>query len=304
MTLSYLPAHFHLKFDSPARVDVPPLFVLRSMLGKHLRSMSCIARQNKCPECMYNKTCAYAFLFETILPAQNDVAPGRDRASHPFAFTDGSLRSGVAIDECDFAITLFGKAVEYLPYMYAAFVRAGNDGIFKCRAKFHVAGIEVDGKNILLDSEHLDVSIEPKIWRLDSAFEERQGQVLVELKTPLRFKRGGKYGPDFDAWAFMSCLFRRAKTLCSLYGSADGIPDYRPSEKLAISDKKLAWNDAVHYSVRQKKAMSLGGVVGTLKLSGTFSPFEQNLFDFARLFNGGKNTNFGLGQMDFWPKWV
>ena len=25
--------------------------------------------------------------------------------------------------------------------------------------------------------------------------------------------------------------------------------------------------------------------------------------DFARIANAGKNTNFGLGQLDFWAKW-
>lgn len=303
MTLSYLPVRFSLKFDSPARVDVPPLFVLRSMLGKHLRSMSCIARQNKCPECMYNKTCAYAFLFETILPAQNDVAPGRDRASHPFAFTDGSLRSGDAVSECDFTITLLGKSIDYLPYIYSAFVRAGKNGVFKSRTPFSVTKVCVGGKNILIDSEHIDTSLPADIWNFNEDLPSKNGEVLVDLRSPLRFKYGGKYGTDFTAQDFMNCLFRRMKTLCALYGSLDSELVYKADEEISIADKRLEWKDNKHYSVRQKKEMSLGGVTGSFKLQGAFSTMEQNLLEFSKLFNAGKNTNFGLGQFDFWTRW-
>ena len=303
MTLSYLPVRFHIKFAAPAYSDTPPLFILRSLLGKNLRSMSCIARQNKCPDCMYNKTCAYAFLFETILPTENDVAPGRDRASHPFAFTDGKLASNEKLDEYDFTITLLGKAVEYLPYIYASFVRAGAEGIFRKRTPFEITKVCVGEKNILIDSDHIDTFTPAILWKFKEDLSAKNGEVLVDLRSPLRFKYGGKYGMDFSAQDFMSCLFRRMKTLCALYGSVDSELEYRTGEEIGIADKRLEWQDNKHYSARQKKEMSLGGVSGTFKLQGTFTAMEQNLLEFSKLFNAGKNTNFGLGQFDFWKKW-
>ncbi|MBP5452385.1 MAG: CRISPR system precrRNA processing endoribonuclease RAMP protein Cas6 [Treponema sp.] len=303
MTLTYLPIRFHLRYTSPAYADTPPLFILRSMLGKNLRSMSCIARQNKCPDCMYNKTCAYAFLFETILSTKNEVAPGRDRASHPFAFTGGSLSSGNTISEYDFTITLFGKACEYLPYIYASFVRAGTEGIYKSRTQFEITKVCIGEKNILIDTDHIDTSIPANIWKINEDLPSKNGEVLVDLHSPLRFKYGGKYGMDFTAQDFMSCLFRRMKTLCALYGSLDSELEYAAGKEIEITDKRLEWKDNKHYSARQKKEMSLGGVTGTFKLLGTFTALEQNLLDFSKLFNAGKNTNFGLGQFDFWTKW-
>ncbi len=303
MLLSYLPIKFTLCFSHPVLADTPPLFILRSMLGKNLHSMSCIAHQNKCPECMYNRTCAYAFLFETILPTDNNVTPGRDRASHPFVFSSGTFSSGTEISEYDFTITLLGKAIDYLPYIYAAFVRAGKDGIFKSRTPFEVVRVEVDGNNILLDTEHLDTSVTSKIWQIDLALPEKKGEVLIELKTPVRFKYGGKYGTDFSSQDFFACLYRRAKTLCSLYGDAAEDFSFNPSDKNKIIEKNLSWQDNRHYSARQKEAMNIGGALGTIKLQGSFSAHEQNLIEFSRLFNAGKNTNFGLGQLDFWTKW-
>ena len=74
-------------------------------------------------------------------------------------------------------------------------------------------------------------------------------------------------------------------------------------ENIHISEKNMSWKDFRHYSARQKNSMTLGGSSGSFKLEGTFSAMEQNLLEFARFANAGKNTNFGLGQMDFWAKW-
>ena len=115
MKLQYQQFDFTIKFLEPAKVDVNPLFILRSMIGKNLRSMCCISKQSTCSECMYNKTCAYAFLFETILLQENPLLPGANRASHPFALSTKKLQRENPLAEFSFTITLFGKAVEYLP---------------------------------------------------------------------------------------------------------------------------------------------------------------------------------------------
>ena len=155
MNLDFLPVHFFIEFASPVFIDTYPIFVLRSMLGKNLHSISCIAHSNDCVHCLYNKTCAYAYIFETIIPQKNDIQPGINRASHPFAFTRNTKFNfeNKQIKTFDFEITLFGKAIEYLPYIYASFVRAGNDGLFKSRTQFCVRDIKCCNKSILRDSD-------------------------------------------------------------------------------------------------------------------------------------------------------
>lgn len=303
MTLTYLPVTFRLKFADSTIADTHPLFVLRSMLGKELRSMCCVSHMSPCPECMYNKTCAYSFLFETILPQDNAVVPGRNRASHPFAFTRAAHVTGRSLQDYEFTMTLFGKAQDYLPYIYAAFVRAGKNGLFRSRTPFEVTEVIVEGRNILIDGEHLDTKLSPQSLEINGTDRDRTGEVLVELKSPLRFKAGGRYTADFSARDFMGCLYRRATTLCQLYGSCDGKEQYSPDESLAITERNLRWTDCPHYSARQKRTMELGGVTGTFKLAGHFSCVDAGLLDFARIANAGKNTNFGLGQLDFWAKW-
>ena len=74
-------------------------------------------------------------------------------------------------------------------------------------------------------------------------------------------------------------------------------------EKLYVITINIKTTKLDHYSVRQKKLVILSGSIGTFSLSGTFSCMEKKLLEFGRIANAGKNTNFGLGQMDFWTKW-
>lgn len=302
MRLKYLPVDFKIKFSEPAIVDTNPLFILRSMLGKHLRSMCCISRNTNCPECMYNKTCAYAYIFETILSQENSVLPGTDRGSHPFAFSTKKSKKDNPISEYDFTITLFGKAIEYLPYIYAVFVRSGRDGVFKNRTTFTVEDVQVAGSSILLDENQISTNFDVCEWYFDTSQTNDSSEtreILVELKSPLRFKYGGKYGVDFSPTDLMRCLYRRCKSLCSLYGDYYE-NEYIPSPDLQFIDKKIRWIDYNHYSARQKKSMELGGSIGTFKIAGNFTQFEIFMLKLNKLANAGKNTNFGLGQIDYW----
>ena len=309
MKLSFLQFEFNIEFIEPAIVDTNPLFVLRGMLGKNLRSMCCISRKSACGECLYSKTCVYSYIFETILPSDNSVLPGRNKGCHPYSLSVKNRERKNPMTEYSFVLTLFGKSVEYLPYIYAAFVRVGNDGIFKRRSHFRIKSVVVrsknnGGKNILIDENHLDMEVEMQSWKSSDESKLSQHEILVELNSPLRFKFGGKYGTDFSAQDFMSCLYRRAKTLCSLYGklSEEDFQRYIPSESLEITDRKIKWIDFNHYSARQKNSMELGGSVGNFKITGNFSGFELSLLELNKIAGAGKNTNFGLGQIDYWMK--
>lgn len=304
MKLLYISFEFNIEFIEPAIVDANPLFVLRGMLGKNLRSMCCISRKSVCGECLYSKTCVYSYIFETILSSDNSVLPGRNKGCHPYSLSVKNRERKNPVTEYSFLLTLFGKSVEYLPYIYAAFARAGNDGIFKRRTQFKIKSVVSGGKNILIDENHLDMEVAPQIWDSGSELKSEVNEILVELNSPLRFKFGGRYGTDFSAQDFMSCLYRRAKTLCSLYGeiSEEDYQRYIPSESIEITDRKIKWIDFNHYSARQKNSMELGGCVGTFKINGNFSDFELSLLELNKIAGAGKNTNFGLGQIDYWSK--
>ena len=306
MQVIYLHVNFFLKFERTVFADTNSLFILRSMMGKNLRSMCCISKKSTCPDCLYNKTCAYSYLFETILPQENSTLPGRNRGSHPFSFSQ-KQNSGwkKEIENLEFTLTLFGKAIDYLPYIYASFVRAGKDGIFKSRTKFEITKVCCNGKDILIGENKLNTDFECCEWKgSENVFEQHtEKEVLVELRSPLRFKVNGKYTKDFSAVDFMKCLYRRAKTLCQLYGEFDSdFDEYISDKSTTIEEKALVWRDSMHYSARQKTAMELGGSMGSFKMKGVFSNFEISLLELAKIAGAGKNTNFGLGQLDYWVR--
>ena len=243
-------------------------------------------------------------MFETILPQDNSTLPGRNRGSHPFSFSEKqNFNHKKQIETLDFTLTLFGKAIDYLPYIYASFVRAGKDGIFKSRTKFEITKVCCNGKNILFGENKLNTYFECCEWKgSENVFEQHtEKEVLVELRSPLRFKVNGKYTKDFSAVDFMKCLYRRAKTLCQLYGEFDSdFDEYISDKSITIEEKSLVWRDTLHYSARQKTAMELGGSMGSFKMKGFFSDFEISLLELAKIAGAGKNTNFGLGQLDYW----
>lgn len=322
MKLNFIQVQFNLKFSEPALADTNPLFILRSMMGKNLRTMCCISKKSVCHECQFHRTCVYAFLFETILTFENPALPGRNRGSHPYSFSNKNQNWTNPFEEYSFNITLFGNAIKYLPYIYASFVQSGKNGLFKSRTKFAVKSVITNEKNILIDENHLDMDFETDKWKCD--FENRNSseaadckfqnklemtddvsEILINLKSPLRFKVQGKYTADFSAKDFMNCIFRRAKTLCSLYGETSDEEKNLwkiSADRMEITERNLRWIDERHYSARQKKAMELGGVAGTFKMEGNFTDAEIALLDFAEIAGAGKNTNFGLGQMEVWGK--
>ena len=306
MKVLYLPVRFIFKFEKSVYADTYPSFVLRSILGMNLKQICCISRKSECQTCMYNKSCSYATIFETIEVSSNEILPGRNRISHPYTITDNSkfdVRNR-KIDKFEFTITLYGKTIQYLPYIYAAFVRGGYNGMFKTREKYVVEDVLVNGKSILLDENTIQNDVLPFSFSYENQSNINENkEILVELKTPLRFKVNGKYKDDFLANDFFACLYRRFKTMMLMYGTE--IPDEFPKQSetnLKIEDRNLKWIDYSHYSARQKTAMELGGLIGTLKLVGNISDFELILLDFAKVANAGKNTNFGLGQIDYWIK--
>ena len=279
MKLCYLPVEFCLHFESPAYADVYPPFIMRSLLGCNLRKMCCVAHTNECSECMYNRTCAYSTIFETIISGENNILPGTVRASHPFAITDNTRLDSKkrVLSDYRLTITLMGHTIEYLPYIYAAIARAGKGGMFKSRTPFEVTDIKVGGQSILLDPENIQTDVPIMEFNSDSFTGEKRGDVLVELITPMRFKIGGKYASDFSADEFFTCISRRMKNLCTMYGESDDKSFLERSEiEISMVNKNLRWNDYRHYSGRQKTAMELGGVTGTFTLRGNFSKNNIN----------------------------
>ena len=302
MYLEYSCFDFTLLFNEEVFFSVPPAFVFRSVLGYQLKKLCCIATKTQCQDCHFRVNCAYASLFETILEKDNEVLAGRTRASHPYTiqvFHDAKK----SYKEISFRIILLGKYIKFFPYVYFALQKAGEDGILKQRHVFTIKSIENDGKSILIKDDKIETNLPTFQWKFEDKNKETyEGDVLVQLLTPLRFKVAGKYTDNFEVKDFFDTIERRMLTLCSLYGKVEDFEIKGDVSSINMSNQNIKWEDQSHYSARQKKAMKLGGCIGDFTLSGSFSGRELALLEFAELFQAGKNTNFGLGKIDCWKK--
>ncbi|MGB9687040.1 MAG: CRISPR system precrRNA processing endoribonuclease RAMP protein Cas6 [Rectinema subterraneum] len=293
---------FRLDFASPVYVDVFPAFALRSVLGLNLKRMHCVSHNTLCPECPFVATCAYAYMFESILPKGNDVLPGRDRASHPFRI-EGPVLLGQTISQLEFGFQLFGRGVEYVPHVIYAFRIAGEKGLFRSRTPFEVHAFT--GRGIPLDNG-AKINLNRLEIRELTASEEvnlSQRYYLVECRTPVRFKTRGRYSFEFSARDFFEACRRRVETLFALYGDEKDKVQWDSSSRMGdshveIADRKLQWCDFTRYSSRQESVMKLGGVLGSFFIGGEAPENNWNMLEICASVGIGKNTSFGLGALE------
>jgi len=307
MDLSYKKIKFIISLTKKVRFSVPVPFLFRSIIGFQLRKMCCIAHNNVCADCMFSATCIYGLTFESIVPKNNAALSGRDRISHPIIIDIDDF-AGNETDSVVLNLIFLGPAIPYIPYFYYAILKGGESGITKERIPYQVNDIvEYSGtkreRSLMIDEQHIDTQVEPEFWEFDpNIVTEIQKKYIITLLSPLRYKAGGYYVRQLVDKEFAICLHRRAQVLCSQYGRNDFTGDYRFSGSWTITEQNLKRRDYVHYSARQNKVMRLGGVMGNFTVSGSFSPYECALLQFAELFHGGKNTNFGLGKMKIQEK--
>ncbi|MCB4205236.1 CRISPR system precrRNA processing endoribonuclease RAMP protein Cas6 [Deferribacterales bacterium Es71-Z0220] len=298
MIINYDSFNFLLKLEKNIFTSTYPAFVLRSILGKELKRFACILRHKKCEECPLKFQCAYSYIFETPIKKDTEFLVGRDKASHPFTLYS-NIDENQHTDKIDFTISLFGKGIEYFPYIFFGFLKGGENGIYRERTKYTIEKVTCndflvnDGTN---DSIELS---EPKTFQLD---EDKttliEKSYSIKFITPVRLKVGGNYTANISYSDIIFSAFRRLEVLGNMYGKIS--PELKNINSLSEKEEKkcLRWKEYNRYSARQKSAMKLGGAVGVIDVKGKFTPFEISLLEFASIFGLGKNTGFGFGKVE------
>lgn len=122
MEISYQTFDFFIKFSGDVFTDKYPSFVLRGVFGKNLKEFACILKGKPCEICPLKFQCAYSFIFESPIKKDNDILTGRDRATHPFTLS--CLEDfGIHTDSLNFRLSLFGRGIDYFPYIYYTFLK-------------------------------------------------------------------------------------------------------------------------------------------------------------------------------------
>lgn len=284
MRLCYTDFSIKLIFEKEFVTEVYPGFLLRSVLGNQLHKLYCINKSEKsCEKCLFNSTCGYSVLFETILHKNNNVIPGRIRGCHPFLIKDIELSE----TSLHFSLVLLGEYIKYYPVIIEAFKRAGEFGFGNERIRFAV--------------ESTSDNAETNFFELNLDCNSRSNiDYLITFKSPVRIVVKNKPINDITYFDFISAANRRIRQIMMLYGDVSDEElkaEYHFSE-INLQEVKTEYIDLTRWSSRQKRVEPLGGLTGKFKLSGNVSAFEADLLLGAELFSVGKNTNFGLGNIE------
>lgn len=298
MKAKYFIFNFQIKPIVPLNFDTMPEFLFRSIIGNELRQLSCIFKAGSCEKCDLRFQCAYSVIFESPISKDNPFLKGRNYASHPFIISIDNNEKN-PLDEILLNITLIGKAIDYFPYLFYAISKGGETGIGRERIKYTVESVKNKNREILKNGQ-LDMSISRKEWIAGTnSGKGAKKKYLIEFISPLRFKKNGKYVDKISYGDILKSLRRRVEILSGMYGESSPVPEINEikdvDEKLVLSD--IRWVENKRWSGRQKTTMLLGGIKGTIELSGSFTPFERSLLEAGELFHLGKNAGFGLGRI-------
>ena len=218
----------------------------RGVFGIALKKVVCALRKQDCKDCLLREKCVYSFVFET--PVIRDEGHKRIAAPpHPYVIEppDNDRTHFKKEEPFDFALILFGRANEFLPYFVYAFEQMGRLGIGKRiegkRARFLLKKVTSNGKltysgetgKITTDKLVEDLQIEDFMTD-DLANAHR---IDISLKTPLRLKFQNRLEAGLPFHILIRAMLRRASSLQNYYGN--GEPPLLITEALLIGQRPL-----------------------------------------------------------------
>ena len=288
--MRYLEIICHIQLAKEIRWFGYPETVLGSVLGANLRRICCIVKSlDTCFDCELRNSCVYSWLFESPIDKESLSLNGRDKAPHPFVLeydqiseTEGKIR-----------ITLMGKAVYFAPYIISAFRNAGDYGLGRDRIHFAIESTTSDGKEFSGNRSEIENHL--KEWKYGQFDCKEKNIIGIELITPCRIKSNGKYLGRLLVQDILKSMQRRMVTLEEFYGDPIS-PKLFDSFPYSLDDGQK-WEERKHVSSRTSAKMSLGGVIGRIKISGNLDEYQKSLLLAGEVFHVGKNVAFGLGRI-------
>jgi len=265
-----------LKLDCVIEGDYqPPFFVgsiVRGVIGNALKRVVCINPSYQCEGCFASGECLYFKFYE------------EKNTFHAF-------RLGITLQPrtLNFSLYLFEDAARSLPYVLSAIKKAFEElGVGREQVKMIVRSIKVSDQTVYDGDNFLPLTdIVPNSLEVDSFSQD----VTLQFTMPIRIKEQNHFAREsFQLPTLISSIHHRYQQLKGEESSRLG---YRIHGEIIESNLKFV--EMQRYSNRQKSRMNLGGLKGTVKITGLDKQSYVYL-KIGEIIGAGKQTVFGLGS--------
>ncbi len=275
----------------------------RGLIGHQLQSLVCpFPRKKGCGACAIAKTCPYSLLFEEESTSEAVSEAPRGYVFYPEPSEENS-------QEQILHITLFGSCHKFLPALVAALFEGQRKGLGVGRWPYVLTSVE----EILPDRIARPLKAAPdrptevmgphplRKWLETTS--PPDGSLRIQIKSPLRLRKKGKYQGKMDWTFFFESLARRLESLNCLYheGQPLGKELWLDLKKRLRCDghiqENLKWWDFQRYSSRQKRKVPMGGLVGEA-VQASPSPEQLQWWKAAEIVHVGKGAAMGLGKVE------
>jgi hypothetical protein len=323
----------------PLELDEHAGSALRGALFRGLLRRFCMnPTAPTCGECALNATCPVGGM---VAPLRDESPRGRD-VPRPFVLAaewdahgtgttgqTGGRRLAPGAELC-FGLSLFGKAITYLPYVALSMPVIESLGVGRPlavnggrRGRFRVERIELvdpfgeERQGLYARGETrvaaptLAVTGERVAARAEKLPCER---LTIEFLTPTRLIAEGRLVQRPELRVVVARLAERLDALSREYGEgmervsegglgeevAEGAREraralVAQAEQVRLVADETRWVDVASYSARQRRATPIGGLVGRATYEGDVSGLREVLV-WGELVHVGKNAVKGDGQ--------
>ncbi len=309
-------ARYEIRFRAGADgVLLPPYkgSTFRGGFAGTFRRLVCTGGAGECKECPLKHNCPYPLVFESEPPPGSEALRSFDAIPRPFVLEPSpdprtSYNPGEAFD---FALILFGKARNLLPYFIVTLDEFSRRGIGKGRRPFAleeiaaanpltgVSAVVYHGGDRVVRPRDLSVAAED-VWSRAAAYPlDGLRRIEATFLTPTRITHEGASirAPEFHA--VVRSLLRRVSSLCYFYHGFAYEADFpgiiRRAGEVRLVRNETSWVTFGRYSSRQARRVPLEGFVGRAVYEGPLGDFLPLLL-LGELIHVGKGTVFGQGK--------
>ncbi len=295
---------------------------VRGALFGAVRDLACVnPAAPSCAVCPLHAVCGAAQLLATV----DEQGPRGREVPRPFALRP-PLDGGRVVqpgERFTFGLTLIGEqALRLLPYLVLGLRRVGDIGMgrpvvtdggggavarrgrFQVEALVQVNPLTGARQAVMRAGDALVTLPDAPVTHAQvlewCAARGPVSRLTLRLRTPLRLVVDGKPVRRLTFPLLMQRVCRRLTDLERSYGAVDGL-DFRDVLARAVDvevvDDHTRWLDLESKSSRQGRTVPIGGLVGSVGLTGDLTPFLPWLV-WADLVGVGKDVTKGNGVIE------